>query len=378
MGELELISSLLGDVYDAALDPTLWRGVLQQAAAFVGGISAALYAKDATRKSGNVYYDDGGIGPYYTQLYFDKYVKLDPSTTGHFFAEIDQPMATADIIPYDEFLETRFYKEWVKPQRLADHLTVVLDKSTTSVALFGVFRHERDGLADDPMRQRMRLIAPHIRRAVLIGRAIDLKTAEAAALADTFDGIRAGMFLVDAGGRIIHANAAGHAILQTDDYLRAAGGRLIAGDPRAAETLSDTFAAAGDGDGAIGTKGIAIPLIGRDGTRHVGHVLPLTSGARSRARATYAAVAALFVHKASMAAPSPPEMIARTYKLTPAELRVLLAIVEVGGVPEVADALGVSPETVRTHLGRLYNKTGVRRQADLVKLVAGFSNPLLD
>ena len=157
-----------------------------------------LYAKDATRKSGNIFYDDGSIDPHYVQLYFDKYVKLDPATTGHFFAEIDQPMATEDLLPYEEFLETRFYKEWAKPQRLVDHLTVVLDKSTTSVALFGVFRHERHGLADDPMRRRMRLIAPHIRRAVLIGRAIDLKTAEAATLADTFDGLRAGMFLVDA------------------------------------------------------------------------------------------------------------------------------------------------------------------------------------
>ena len=106
--------------------------------------------------------------------------------------------------------------------------------------------------------------------------------------------------------------------------------------------------------------------------------MPLTAGARSRARTTYAAVAALFVHKASLDTPSPPEIIAKTYKLTPAELRVLLAVVEVGGVPEVAEALGVSAETVKTHLGRLYNKTGVRRQADLVKLVAGFASPLSD
>ena len=42
---------------------------------------------------------------------------------------------------------------------------------------------------------------------------------------------------------------------------------------------------------------------------------------------------------------------------------------------EVADALGVSVTTVKTHLGNIYVKTGAGRQADLVKLVAGFSNP---
>jgi DNA-binding CsgD family transcriptional regulator len=64
--------------------------------------------------------------------------------------------------------------------------------------------------------------------------------------------------------------------------------------------------------------------------------------------------------------------------LTPTELRVLLSIVEVGGVPQTAEALGIAETTVKTHLKRLFAKTGTRRQAELVKLTAGFSSPLLD
>ena len=77
------------------------------------------------------------------------------------------------------------------------------------------------------------------------------------------------------------------------------------------------------------------------------------------------------------ATPSPPEVIARTFKLTPTELRVLLAVVEVGGVPEAAEALGIGQATVKTHLHRLFCKTATPRQAELVKLVAAFSNPLV-
>jgi FixJ family two-component response regulator len=55
---------------------------------------------------------------------------------------------------------------------------------------------------------------------------------------------------------------------------------------------------------------------------------------------------------------------------------VLLAIVEIGGVPAAAEVLGIAQTTVRTHLSRIYEKTGINRQADLVKLVAGFSSPL--
>ena len=122
---------------------------------------------------------------------------------------------------------------------------------------------------------------------------------------------------------------------------------------------------------------VAIPLIGKSGERYVGHALPLTSGARRRAGIAYSAAAALFVRKAALMTSSSPEIIGKTFKLTPTELRVLLAIVEVGGVPEVAAALGVADGTVKTHLGRLFEKTGARRQADLVKLVAGFATPLM-
>ena len=96
--------------------------------------------------------------------------------------------------------------------------------------MFGVFRSERDGIVDDEARRRMRLIVPHIRRAVLIGRMFDLKAAEAATFADTLDGLSVGMCLVDAGGRIVHANAAGYAIIGAGDVLRSVGGRLVAHD----------------------------------------------------------------------------------------------------------------------------------------------------
>jgi DNA-binding CsgD family transcriptional regulator len=377
MQEVEQVSSLIGDIYDAALDPRLWATVLGRAREFVGGSAAALFSKDATRKILNVYYDDGGLDPHYKQLYFDKYVKLDPLTTGHVFADLEEPISTVDLLPYEEFLETRFHKEWAQPQQLVDFVCAVLDKSATSAAMFGVFRHERHGLVDDETRRRMRLIVPHIRRAVLISRTIDLKTAEAATFADVLDGLSAGMFLVDETGRIVHANASGYAMLNERSILRAAGGKLVATEANATRTLNEIFLVAHCGDAAVGTKGIAVPLSASDGDHYVAHVLPLTSGVRRRAGTSYAAVAALFVHKTALETPSPPEAIAKLYKLTPSELRVLLAIVQVGGVPESAEALGVGEATVKTHLHRLFGKTGATRQADLVKLVAGFANPVV-
>jgi DNA-binding CsgD family transcriptional regulator len=68
---------------------------------------------------------------------------------------------------------------------------------------------------------------------------------------------------------------------------------------------------------------------------------------------------------------------ANLYGLTSAEAKVLTALIESGGgVAAIASALGLSRSTVKTHLEKLFRKTGMRRQAGLVMLVAGFNDPL--
>lgn len=377
MDEAERLSRLIADIYDTALDPSLWAGVLENATGFVGGASASVYAKDAARPHIQISHEYG-TDPRYVQLYMEKYVKFDPSTNSQLFAEIGDIISTGDYMPYDEFVETRFYREWAQPQQLIDAATGVLHKTATEVAMFSVFRHERDGRVDGETRRRMHLLIPHLRRAVLIGRLLMTKKSEAAELADTFDALRAGVFLVDAKGRIVHVNAAGRGLLANGDPFHVVRNRLTVLDAETDKLFEEAFLAADSGDAAIDVKGISLPLVARDGENYVAHILPLTSGARRRAGAAYAAVAAVFVHRAKLTGASPLEMIARRYSLTPTELRVLLGIVEVGGVPEVAEALGISSTTVRSHLGRLFQKTGVNRQADLVKLVAQFSQPLFE
>ena len=364
------LSDLISLVYDAAIDQSLWENAIERVAYFVGGVGAGLFCKDIDAQHVSAPHRFGIVWPLPVALFRQIY----PAAVGHFLAEIEQPTALADLMSYDELAATGFYLEWAQPQGLIDFVSAVIDRSATSVAMFGVFRHERNGFVDDETRHRMRLIAPHIRRAVMIARMFDLRIAEVATFADTLDGLDAGLCLVDAGGRLIHANAAGQAILDAGDVLHDVGGRLVACDAKINQTLREVFAAAEQGDEALGTKGIAVPLVGKDGERYIAHALPLTSG--RRAGLIYTAVAALFVRKAALAMSSRSEVIGKIFKLTPTELRVLLAIVEVGGVPEVAAALGVADTTVRTHVSRLFDKTGATRQADLVKLVAGYSTPL--
>jgi DNA-binding CsgD family transcriptional regulator len=376
MADPRHISSLIGDIYDAVLNKSLWTEVLGRAAHFVGAQAGALAWRNAVSRSADIVHTFGIETPY-SESYAEQYARLDPTTTPMFLRDVGEVVSTNDLVPYSEFLETRFYKEWARPQGLVDQVQANLDKSATSFVHLSFWRNSDSGIADEATRDRMRLIVPHMRRAVLVSHLVDNRTAEAATYGDALDGIGAGLFFVDAGGGIVHANASGHAMLAQATLLRASGGKLVPHDASAEQGLYETFSMAEDGDAAVGTRGVAVPLVARDGEHYVAHVLPLTAGARRRAGAAYAAVAAVFVHKADLDMPSPQEVIAKFYKLTPTELRVLFAIFQIGGVPEVAEAMGISESTVKTHLRRLFAKTGSDRQADLVKLVAAYANPLI-
>src|SRR5262249_20877756 len=124
------------------------------------------------------------------------------------------------------------------------------------------------------------------------------------------------------------------------------------------------------------SESITLPFAAHDGERFVGHVLPLTAGRRRRTGIAYDATAVLFVTKASLDAPAAVDIVKKVFKLTPAELRVLLAVVELGCVSNTARHLDIAESTVKTHLGRIFAKTDTRRQPELVKPVGAFSSPL--
>jgi DNA-binding CsgD family transcriptional regulator len=370
------LTQLIGEIYDAALDSSRWTCVLAKIAQFVGGQAAGLLSKDAVSKSGNVYHQSG-IDPYFVQLYSETYWKFDPVARLP-ECDVEEIVSVPDLVPYDEFRAGRFYREWAEPQGWIDAANAVLEKTMTSCAYLTVVRNAASGMVDDEMRRRMKLIVPHVRRAVRTGMVIDLRQSEAATFADILDGLSPAVILVDVGGQIVHGNAASHSVLEKGDLLRNVQGRLTATDAQADEALHGAIVAA-TAEAENGGKGTAVPLTANTGSdRYVAHVLPLTAGEQRKAGLTSTAVAALFVRKAELETAPPSEVIGKTYKLTPTELRVLLAIVNVGGVRQVAGNLGVADTTVKTHLGRLFEKTGVSRQADLVKLVAGYSSMLVD
>ena len=275
----------------------------------------------------------------------------------------------------EEFLATRLYREWAKPQGILDALYCNLERTATGAAALSVRRQERDGLFGAEGKARFALIVPHVRCAISIGKVVEFHKANEAALSKTLDGLAAAVLLVAADGRLVYVNNKASAMLTEEDVLRAPRGRVTAVDPRADRELRAAIAGAARGDSDLGVKGIAISLTAGDRTSQVAHVLSLASGNR-RGLLEGRAAAALFVRPTTPSAPAPLETIAKLYGLTAGEMRVLAAVAETSGIAAMAAALGVSEATVKSHLNKVFAKTGLRRQADLVKLLAAHASQL--
>lgn len=372
--EPERLFALVGDIYDAALDPVRWPKALEGARDFIGGQVASIYWHDSARPIGNSFVQIG-LSPEWERAYFETYLPLNPMLPFQVFCPVEEIHSGSELMSFDEFSTTRFYKEWAAPQGLVDATFSNLERLPTSSVAFSVLRGEVHGLVDNEARRRMKLIVPHIRRAALISGTFESNRSESVIFSEMLNAINSAVFIVDAAGRVILANMSGYAMAERGP-IRIAGGVIGADDAYENNALREAITLASNGDRALGTRGISLSLRTETSEQYVGRVLSLCSGQRSTTGAKSGATATIFIRRASLDVQSAGNVIRQTYRLTPTELRVLLGIVEIGGIPEVASALGMAEETVKTHLKRVFNKTDTRRQADLVKLVCGFADPL--
>jgi len=78
MVEAKILSELIGDLYDAALDPAQWPAALNTLSGFVGGQSAGIAYIDRPSKAVDAHHTVG-CDPHFLQLYLSRYGQFDPT-----------------------------------------------------------------------------------------------------------------------------------------------------------------------------------------------------------------------------------------------------------------------------------------------------------
>jgi DNA-binding CsgD family transcriptional regulator/PAS domain-containing protein len=360
------LHDIIGLTYDAVIDPARWPDVLEAIRArhgwFNGSMSVIAMPQQSILVAAAIKVPDN-------------FWELAPRHVGNLMAmwggqarlaelPLEEPIMQSNVTDPAGWMDNPYFRELAYPQGIVDQVAMALTRDRTSLANIAFSRHE--SMTEIPARaiDELRLVAPHLRRAATISRILETMATRAATFEAALDATATGAVLVRGDMAVVHANSAAEAMMEDGDPIRVAGGRMTLSQALAPGQLETAVLAASRDVAEIGRRGIGIPARRHDGSPLVVHVMPLNARAGSRIEAD----AAVFVADTGGAEPLPTDTLSLLFGLTPAETRVFELAAAGDSPDQMAVRLGIAPSTVRTHLQRVYEKTGRHRQVELVAL----------
>lgn len=366
------LSDAIGAVYDCAIDPDRWPATCRAIAALCESSAGGICVHDLKQVQND-------------QLFVFGYRPEFLDALGLQFAE--SPMAAADIVSNLGDVNTlsiemrnvdgsRFRREVLEPFGLTDMIWFPALRTGGRMASLHASRSEPQPNYQQQDLRLFKLLAPHVCRALTISDLLDIRALRSEMLERTLDGLVTGVYLTARDGHVVYMNAAAERQVKAGDAVRVTNNRLSPVDPDARLALKASIEASNRTNLSPAWNGHSMALPGNAGPGHVATLLPIESGFRSGLLAPFSASVAIFVQDPVHAPPMPGEAFARIHGLTGGELRVLLAISQGLGGLDSAEMLGISEATVRTHLQRIFAKTGTTKQADLLYLLQRSTPPI--
>ena len=215
--------SLIGQIYDAALDPDLWTDVLGQCDRYFNSAQTFIAIENAITPSASTFYASIH-DPDWLEQYAKSYMLINPmrlAVTGR--AGAGDIVLTRDLMTEREYRATRFAREFLSERRITDIAVAILEMTATRITVLSTQRSYEQGFADEVLRKKLQLVLPHAQRAVRIAGLLEHHKMMSATMADTLDLLAAAVFLVTAAGGLVHANARGTDLLAGKDVASAMG-----------------------------------------------------------------------------------------------------------------------------------------------------------
>lgn len=223
-------------------------------------------------------------------------------------------------------------------------------------------------------------LLPHIAKANAACRPLDLLRRRFSAALAALDRLAHGVAIITPEAEIIAANKAMETILEDCDGLqRAADGRLTVADADAAPAFAEWAAEISDAARASRiADGDWISVPRRSGLAdYVVEAAPFIDTSAGEMNARFRG-AILFCIDPETPTMLTAEGLSLAYGFTPAEKTTSRNLLSGQTNRQIAEALTVSVETVKSHAKALYAKTNTRNRADFIRLAAHVSPQVLD
>lgn len=286
-------------------------------------------------------------------------------------APLEEPVLQSQMGDPSTWRNNRYFKAFAEPQGLVDAVSVGLARDSSMVATLTGGLHVSRGPSTQDEIAGLRALAPHLRRAVTISNLFDNLLAQKRMFSEALEASRAGIMLVDQDLTILHANRVAQRLLDGSNPIRVVNDRLVMREELSQRAL---IAAVKSSASLATARASGIPTRRSDGTIMMVHTFPLT-GREIRQQVGLRATTAVLVAASSEPLDVDNEALALLYNLTPAEVRIVNLSSKGLTMAETGRTLGIAASTVKTHLLRIYEKTGTRRRAELVGLLRRISSP---
>ncbi|MBN1772827.1 MAG: hypothetical protein JXB32_16270 [Deltaproteobacteria bacterium] len=364
---------VLGQLYESAACGQGWDDTVRQLAAHWGAQTSWIAALDVQRREFAL---SAFTSPSPELLPVAMRFCSDASANPVMAVALRSPVGLIGTFEYtmprEELVRTRLFEEAIRPFDAEEMMAVTLLNGEGLFVTCSVYRSRRIGAFTEDEKKRLGFDFAHMRRAVRIHLRLQEARRRAAALTEVLDHVTIGVILLDREGRLVVANRTARGMLDVRDGLRARNRRLWADhavDGVLLRQRIDSATLAVDGRCSVAGGELAVRRpSGRRPYELV--VAPLTMV--PLAWSVGAARVLVLVQDPEAVVEPSARMLRRQYGLTPAEANVCVALAGGADLRGFAEAHGVSLGTVRTHLYRAMDKTGTRRQVELVRLlVAG-------
>jgi DNA-binding CsgD family transcriptional regulator/PAS domain-containing protein len=369
----QALSDTIGAIYDCALDPERWRDACRKMAELCDSSAGGMCVHDIRHVQNDQLFEFG-YQPEFLGL-FAKHYAQSPIAAANIVGDVGDVFTLTQICSEEELLESRFYRELLKPFGYFDFIGFMALRTGGRVASVHTCRTERAPRYGERDIGIFELLSPHVCRALAISDALDIRTLRSEMLEATLDGLAAGVYLTKRDGRVVYMNAAAERQVKAGNAIRIVNNRIFPTDAQACTAIAKAIKDVATDETEAGPTGHSLAIPDANGVGYVATLLPLERGRRQNIMAPFAASVAVFAQDAAQAHLVPGEAFARLYRLTGGELRVLLALAQGLGAKEAAEMLGIGEPTVRTHLQRIFSKTGTSRQADLLRILQSSAPP---
>lgn len=354
-------------IYETALDAAQWSDLLCLIADHCGAENASLVTADMRVPFGSV------IAPRADPVLIEEYGRdwacRDPTISFVSNLPAGKFMMIRDM-GRDRFVRSDYYNDyWRRLGYGVERLSVNLVNRDGALVNFGLQAFARRDEIDDEMHRRCAVLVPHLTRAVEIGR--ELTRLETARIA-TDNGSaasRCGVVAVDAKARVVFADEAAIALFEAEAGIRPIDGAVRLDDSDADKPLQAAIAAcAGDALSSPIVRSIRCPR--GEGTEPLSidvmryragltAMLPTGPGLNP--------VAILLIRDPVIERQARADLLRSKFDLTQTEAIMAIEMLKGDGRSAAAKRCGISVNTARTHLSRIFDKVGVTRQAELVR-----------